>query len=128
MFVIRQRHVDALQAARHDDFLRRAMRSLRARFDDARAAPDEDLRAFCDAGLTDGERWGLYGEAEVMTLLEYRVLCGDAFPDGEDDAWALAILEDDTLDVDVKLERLDTQFAELSLAGERAAEDPTEMP
>lgn len=116
MFVIRQRHVDALQAARHDDFLRRAMRSLRARFDDARAAPDEDLRAFCDAGLTDGERWGLYGEAEVMTLLEYRMACGDAFPEGEGDAWARAILEDDTLDTDVKLRRLDEEFAWLSLA------------
>ncbi len=116
MFVIRQHHAEALREGRLEDFRRRAARSLRARFEPARAATPERLRLFVDDGLRDGERWGLFAEAEVMTLLEYRMACGDAFPEGEGDAWARAILEDDTLDTDVKLRRLDEEFAWLSLA------------
>jgi hypothetical protein len=116
MFVIRQRHTEALQAARHDDFRRRTARSLRARFEPAQHASPEALDAFIDDGVADGARYGLYGEGDILTLLEYRMVCGDAFPQGEEDAWARAILEDPRLDVDEKLRRLDTQFANLALS------------
>ena len=66
--------------------------------------------------MADGARYGLYGEGDILTLLEYRMVCGDAFPQGEEDAWARAILEDPRLDVDEKLRRLDTQFANLALS------------
>ncbi len=118
MFVIRQRHAEALQAARHDDFRRRTARSLRARFVPAQAASPEALDAFIDDGVVDGARYGLYGEGDIVTLLEYRMVCGDAFPQGPDDAWARAILEDPRADADVKLRRLDAQFASLALSNQ----------
>jgi len=123
MFVIRQRHTEALQAARHEDFRRRAARSLRARFEPAQAASPEALDAFIDDGVTDGARYGLYGEGDILTLLEYRMVCGDAFPQGDEDAWARAILEDPRADADVKLRRLDTQFASLALSHTPAEEE-----
>jgi hypothetical protein len=124
MFVIRQHHQDALRAALSEDFRRRAARSLRARFEPARAATTEALHAFIDDGVADGARYGLYGESDVMPLLEYRMVCGDAFPQGEDDAWARAILEDPRADADVKLRRLDEQFANLALSHQAPDGDP----
>ncbi len=124
MFVIRQHHQEALQAALREDFRRRTARSLRARFAPAREASTEALHAFIDDGVRDGARYGLYGESDILPLLEYRMVCGDAFPQGEDDAWARAILEDPRADVDVKLRRLDEQFARLALSASAPDGDP----
>ncbi len=120
MFTIRERHHQALAFAKREDFVRRAARSLRERFEPARQAADPALHPWIDQGIDDAERYGLYAESEVQTLLDYRMVFGETFPEMEDTAWALAILSDERMAAPDKLRRLDEQFARMALgAGDR---------
>lgn len=120
MLVIRASQMEAMAASRQAEFVLGAMESLRERHEVARAADDDELRRRVVRGQETAERYGLEGERHVLAFLDYRMTYGDGFPEGEDDAWARAILEDATVDADDKLHALDTEHAYLQLASEDA--------
>jgi hypothetical protein len=120
MLLIRASQMEAMAASRQEEFVLDAMASLRERHEAARAAPDDELRRRVVLGQGAAERYGLEGERHVLAFLDYRMVYGDGFPDGEDDSWARAILEDATVDDDDKLHALDTEHAYLQLASEDA--------
>ncbi|MBL8603329.1 MAG: hypothetical protein JNK72_15500 [Myxococcales bacterium] len=115
MFIVRERHLEALARARSDDFVRRAARDLRKRHARLDGVPEQGLQGWIAQSMQDAERYHLRTEAEVVTFLEYRLLYGHDFPEGEDHTWALAILTDEAIDVPERLVRLDEMHARFCL-------------
>lgn len=115
MFIVRERHMEALSRARLDDFVRRTARDLRRRYDSLEGAPEQGLQEWIHASIPDAESYGLSAEPMVVSFLEYRLVYGHEFPLGDDHAWARSILEDVALDPPDKLLRLDELHARFCL-------------
>lgn len=108
MLKIRQEQMDEFEAIQLDRFVAEALAYLRSVWtEEIEELGEEESDLFIRESISRATEWGIDRERQVLRLLNVSMAMGPEFPDSEEDAWAIDLLEDDDVDDDQKLEALE---------------------
>lgn len=114
MLQIRQEQMDEFEKFQFERFVREALKFARETWSEEFGEQGEEAaRELILDSVNMAETYNIDQEDQVLAFLNMRYALGSEFPDSDEFAWALAILEDDDLDGDEKIERLDAEVEKL---------------
>ncbi|MCP4246454.1 MAG: hypothetical protein GY778_05335 [bacterium] len=108
MFVVRQRHLEALAEASLDGFEDRMVVHLRARFPrECEEIGEEEVRCRIQDGIERAGRYEIRSERDVARFIRFKFGIGPDFDTSRKTRWAAAILKESDVRPADRLDRVE---------------------